>query len=280
MADLRRKTSISPKERAEDKRLVDIAERTNSVYGGSTGDSLKKMLEKALLVKELVKGGGMFPTEEPTTAQNLQRGQQHWAGAVGKAPPGYEAKEVMVNRGGKSFKSTRYVKVGGQAPKYGNEKQKQALADALAKPDKKPKAEPAVVGVAALKNKLKQVWSDDFNVRQLQYPVLPALEDPQYREKLGVAVDAMPAVPVGELLPIFEIMGWNDEFNPTRTAKAVAGADSNAVVKVGREYSAVLYIKTNNPDAMKAAMKRAKADEVDGDDMKFVPKGYIRAWWD
>jgi len=85
---------------------------------------------------------------------------------------------------------------------------------------------------------------------------------------------------VGELLPIFEIMGWNDEFNPTRTAKAVAGADPNAVVKVGREYSAVLYIKTNNPDAMKAAMKRAKADEVDGDDMKFVPKGYIRAWWD
>ena len=116
MADLRRKTSISPKEQAEDKRLVAIAERTNSVYG-STGDSLKKMLEKALLVKELVKGGGMFPTEEPTTPQNLQRGQQHWAGAVGKAPPGYEAKEVMVNRGGKSFKSTRYVKVG-QAPKY------------------------------------------------------------------------------------------------------------------------------------------------------------------
>jgi len=73
MADLRRKTSISPKEQAEDKRLVAIAERTNSVYG-STGDSLKKMLEKALLVKELVKGGGMFPTEEPTTPQNLQRG--------------------------------------------------------------------------------------------------------------------------------------------------------------------------------------------------------------
>lgn len=90
--------------------MIDLAGRTNSL----------RSMEKALVIHELLykAEGGMFPTpsEDDVVAVKPARDL--------KAPPGFVAVSVMVKRGGKMFRSTRYVKSG--------EKEWKAAGDKLA----------------------------------------------------------------------------------------------------------------------------------------------------
>ncbi len=93
-----RRALRSPSEVAEDERLIHIAERTNANASS---------FQKAILVKELLMKaeGGMFPTpDDPEEAPKVSVGK---AAPGIKAPPGYEAREVTVTRGGKTFATDR-----------------------------------------------------------------------------------------------------------------------------------------------------------------------------
>jgi len=74
-------------------------------------------LEKAILLKELLikAEGGMFPTPDSGDDAPLSHIEVKPAQPGIKAPPGYAAKEVIVHRKGKTFKSTRFIKIG-EAP--------------------------------------------------------------------------------------------------------------------------------------------------------------------
>ncbi len=212
----------------------------------------------------LMKGGGMFPTEPQMAVK------KPYPTAKG-APPGYEVKEVVVHRGGKMFKSTRYVKTGEEpvsapAPKARTDQEN----------------DPVVVD--EVWRKLKQVYSEG-PARVLHYPEnMPSVMEPDYSEKLQKVVDGMPGFSLyhsEDVAKLFKVIGWVENFKPNRVLDELLRLNDPSIrVKVGREYSPVLYIKTSNPEAVKAAMKRAKADEIHGEETKFVPKGYVRAWWD
>ncbi len=126
-----KQVTLTPAEEAENERLIGIAERTNA----------SSRMEKAILVKELLMKaeGGMFPTPDDAEPPKIST-----APAPGvKAPPGYEAKEVIVHRGGKTFKSTRFFKVGGvPKEKAGHVKPGDAGTAAWWKEAEKPKEEP------------------------------------------------------------------------------------------------------------------------------------------
>jgi len=64
-------------------------------------DVMKKQEDSVVI--DLRKGGGMFPTEPPEGHNIVAR-------------PGLQKKEVVVHRGGKTFKSTRFVRPGETVP--------------------------------------------------------------------------------------------------------------------------------------------------------------------